>query len=660
MLQITPENVFVFYSFEWILSGLLAVILLWALYRHPPLRKENPLLFLLAASVSLAVAFFLTSFLNFYEFYYQHRLFPQAPENVAFPFFVLSALLLGSSRSSSTHFRHLWLSALASFACVGLLILLMRWVTGSMEPGALHWLALALFLFFLLVENWNGAVSGRWFLAVTFLGFSLGFLFLFFLHYRLPNEWRLIWWSGHHLALLGSLVALAHIIESWTQDLFIKFFIRLNLTFMVLAGFIIVVVTGVQRREYVASAQREAADLMEFLQGHVMYFHDQGQEDGQVLNHPEMTRRIVSDFGNLHALRSVSICFNDLELTLAIDGQGMIERSIRPVSPRAVPGTFEPVLEGSFLRIFAPIYSEARVAGWVELAESVVPMNQRIAHQIMTIFSAFTVMVMVGSVLIGIIVSQADRTIRRQYDELKRTHQQLLQAAKLAALGEMAAGVAHEINNPLGVISGHAEYLGKLAQLRQDPDLLEDLRIIQRNASRAARIIRELLDFARPHRLNRQETDINRILNESLNLLAPRLSGGELRVQKTLMPLPPVPVDRDRLQQVFVNLLNNCVDACGDGGTIQLTTRYDPLRCQVEISVRDDGIGISGENLKKIFDPFFTTKKGGTGLGLSVSYRIVRDHGGEILVDSQEGQGAVFVVTLPVGQEHKGANLKES
>jgi signal transduction histidine kinase len=277
-------------------------------------------------------------------------------------------------------------------------------------------------------------------------------------------------------------------------------------------------------------------------------------------------------------------------------------------------------------------------------------MNKGISHQIMIIFSAFTVIVILSGILVGIIVTQADTTIRKQYQELEETHKQLLQAGKLAALGEMAGGVAHEINNPLGVILGRADYLGSRAKLRKDEELLEDLQVIEENAARAGRIISDLLDFARPHPLNLQQYDLNSLLTQTVELMEPRLSSRKLAMRQETISLPPVEMDWDRMLQVFVNLLNNSIDACQEGGAIRLQTHLSSSGSRVEVTVEDDGVGISKEELKKVFDPFFTTKPKGTGLGLSVSYSIVRDHGGEIALESQPGQGSRFTVSLPVAE----------
>ncbi len=650
MFQITPENVFVFYSFEAILSGLLALVLVWVMYKRRWLRERESSLFLLGALCSLAFAFFLCSSLNFYEFYFQEKALPRDPEAVACSFFFFAALLLGAAFNRPLSFRSTAAFLLTAGAGLGVVHSMLHIFNWGEAYVHLHFLGTSALLvtFFLFSRGHQGKRQLSSFFV--FAGFSVSFLLFFLLEISSNQTFTVPLWIGRHLALLGSLLAVAHVIESDTEDLFVKFFIRLNLTFILLAGFIIVVVAGVQRQEYVTFAAREAEDLMEFLRGHVMYFQDQGYDDRRVLISSEISTKIVADFGNISDLQSVVIRLNRLQLDMNIDSEGMVQRVIQERSPPSTVPDFGPAIDGNTLRLSAPIYGSDQITGWVELRESLATMNKGISHQIMVLFSAFTVIVLLSGILVGLIVTQADTTIRKQYRELEETHQQLLQAAKLAALGEMAGGVAHEINNPLGVILGRADYLGNRAKLKKDEELVEDLQVIQDNAARAGRIISDLLDFARPHALNLQQYDLNSLLTQTRELMEPRLSSKKLAMRQESTSLPPVEMDWDRIMQVFVNLINNSIDACQEGGTIRLQTHTNSSGSSVTVAIEDDGIGIAEEELKKVFDPFFTTKPKGTGLGLSVSYSIVRDHGGEISVESKVGQGTRFTISLPVAE----------
>ena len=478
MLQVTPENVFVFYSLEAILCGLLSFGLVWFLYKNPALRKNKRLILVLGAISTLGMAFFVCSSLGFYEFYFQQRLVRQNPENVAFSFFLLAILLFGVSFDPSPSLRSPPRVLLLSGTAFGVADLFGRSGEFWRRNSSAHWIGAAILLALFLV--WRRKTDPRaphaaFFL--TFLGFILSFL-LFFLFERHPNAGVFLW-ATKHLAILGSLLALSHLVELETQDLFVKSFIRLNVTFVLLAGFIILLVTGMERREYAEFASREASDLMEFLRGHVMYFDSRGEDSRQILNNPEITRRIVSDFGRLPDLRSVTIRLNQYDLKMSIDSQGGISRGLEEELPEPESAPWSAtVIDGNTLGLILPIFGSKEVTGWVKFTESLTVMNKRIARQIMIIFSAFTIVVALGSILVGIIVTQADATIHQQYSEIEATQRQLFQASKLAALGEMAGGVAHEINNPLGVILGRAEYLIAMAKMRHAEEFVEDLEVL--------------------------------------------------------------------------------------------------------------------------------------------------------------------------------------
>ncbi|MBI3941276.1 MAG: ATP-binding protein [Acidobacteria bacterium] len=645
-LQTTPENVFVFYSLECILCGLLAFGLAWAFYKNRALRRKKRLVLLLGAIAVLGLAFFLCSSLGFYEFYFQERLFSDDPEDVAFVFFLIAALLLGTALTVPSSLRSLPSVIVIAGVVLGLADLLRRLTQMGRGPGSIHWIGLAIVLALFFVPL-RSSQTPRGLLSLVLSGFVLSFLLFSRSASYSAHSYGVVLWAVQHISFVGSLIALAHVIELDTQDLFVKAFIRLNLTFVLLAGFVILLVTRVERQEYGEFAAREATDLMEFLRGHVMYFDSQGQNNRQILSNPEIARRIVSDFGKLPDLRSAVIHLDGHQLSMTISPEGAVTRVLEQQPVQAGSFRFESAIEGNTLALAMPIYRSKEITGWVKLVESLAMINRRIAHQIMIIFTAFTIVVIFSSILVGIIVTQADATIRKQYREIEETQKQLFQASKLAALGEMAGAVAHEINNPLGVILGRSDYLVAIAKLRNANEFAEDLEVIQRHASRTARILSELLDFARVHKLNRERHDINALLAETLELVESRLASQNLRVHKEFSPVPLAAVDWHQMQEVLVNLINNAIDASRAGGVIRLQTRYDSMRSAVEIAVEDDGIGIPAEHLKKIFDPFFTTKQRGTGLGLSVSYRIVRDHGGKISVESERGQGTRFVITLP-------------
>ncbi|MBI4609269.1 MAG: PAS domain S-box protein [Candidatus Rokubacteria bacterium] len=224
------------------------------------------------------------------------------------------------------------------------------------------------------------------------------------------------------------------------------------------------------------------------------------------------------------------------------------------------------------------------------------------------------------------------------------------QAEKLAALGTLSAGLAHELNNPIGIISSRIELMLMEAESQGLPaEAREDLRVLHRHAQRVARIAAGLLSFARQSPADRGPVDLNRIVEDTLLLIAKQMSQEGIRITPALEPtLPAVLGDANALQQVVLNLLTNSREAMASGGEIRIETGLMPeRRDRVRLLIADSGPGIAPEALSKIFDPFFTTKVEGTGLGLSVSYGIVRDHAGTVDVQSVPGKGTTFILSFP-------------
>jgi PAS domain S-box-containing protein len=224
------------------------------------------------------------------------------------------------------------------------------------------------------------------------------------------------------------------------------------------------------------------------------------------------------------------------------------------------------------------------------------------------------------------------------------------QAEKLAALGTLAAGLAHELNNPIGIVSSRIELMLMDAEGEPLPrEVLEDLRVLHRHAQRVARIAQGLLSFARQSSGQRVPVDLNHLVEETLLLAEKQVARDGILVTRALAPhLPLIMGDGNALQQVVLNLLTNARDALHGRGEISIETALVPERPgAVRLVVRDTGPGIPPDSLPKIFDPFFTTKPDGTGLGLSISYGIVRDHQGTVDVHSRPGQGTTFVLTFP-------------
>jgi two-component system, NtrC family, sensor kinase len=232
---------------------------------------------------------------------------------------------------------------------------------------------------------------------------------------------------------------------------------------------------------------------------------------------------------------------------------------------------------------------------------------------------------------------------------LVKTLQDLVRAEKLAAVGELAAGVAHEINNPMAVIRGNAEIL--LMELPPDHASREEAEIIAQEVGRVEGIVGSLLSFARQQRKAVKRVAIDRILEEILRQVGHQVSLDGIVLRRDLsLGATEIEGDENQLRQVFTNLIVNAVQAMEKGGTLTIRSCCDPEAAACRVEIGDTGNGIAPEQIKDIFTPFFTTKQSGTGLGLSVSYGIVENHGGTIAVTSAPGSGSLFVVTLPRGQ----------
>ncbi|NWF55523.1 MAG: PAS domain S-box protein [Syntrophaceae bacterium] len=236
----------------------------------------------------------------------------------------------------------------------------------------------------------------------------------------------------------------------------------------------------------------------------------------------------------------------------------------------------------------------------------------------------------------------------RDLREIRELQERVRRGERLASLGRLAAGVAHEIRNPLSSIRGFAQFFHQRFK-GQEKDQ-EYASIMIKEVDRLNRVITELLDFARPKEPRREPHSLESILDLSLNLLQPELTAKKVRVEKILEPgLPLVPIDRDQFSQAFLNLLLNALESMDPGGSLRITMNRveEEGQKRVQVSIADTGRGIPREDLEKVFEPFFSTKRKGTGLGLANVHQIVESHGGGIRVESQEGAGTTFFVTLP-------------
>jgi two-component system NtrC family sensor kinase len=234
----------------------------------------------------------------------------------------------------------------------------------------------------------------------------------------------------------------------------------------------------------------------------------------------------------------------------------------------------------------------------------------------------------------------------------KEIEANLAQQGKMASLGVLSSGVAHEINNPLGVILGYASYLeGKVAE--DDPNF-KFIHEIKRESKRCKKIVQDLLSYARTPKPSLEETDLTELLDQIVDFAANHTDMHHVTVVKEFAPnLPRIQTDGDQMRQVAINLILNAGAAMQSGGRLVVATSLVPEVDDgwIRIDFRDNGAGIPAENLEKIFEPFFTTKASGTGLGLAITRQIVEMHQGKISIESTIGEGTTVTVLLPVVRE---------
>ncbi len=244
--------------------------------------------------------------------------------------------------------------------------------------------------------------------------------------------------------------------------------------------------------------------------------------------------------------------------------------------------------------------------------------------------------------------NEMSRKMAADIERLRELNEQLIRTEKLAAAGTLAAGVAHEVNNPLASISSLIQILQTRAG---DAETSEMLRLISTQIARITQVLREMMDFARTRPPARAPLDINRVIDSSVRLASFDKSFARLQLNiETQDNAPLIFADADQLQQVFLNLLLNARDAMPDGGALNICTRYDTQGEKMIVEISDNGAGIALEHRAHVFDPFFTTKPAGTGtgLGLAVCYGIITAHGGQIEINSHNGRGTSVRVMLPV------------
>lgn len=229
-------------------------------------------------------------------------------------------------------------------------------------------------------------------------------------------------------------------------------------------------------------------------------------------------------------------------------------------------------------------------------------------------------------------------------EERLKTQKQLLMADKLTSLGTMMAGMVHEIKNPIASIQGLTQVL---PESTDDTEFMKSFcDMVPKQMDRIKKIVENILHYSKTPKLKKAKTDINKVIEETIDLFVHSAKKKNIEFVPDLMPLPEIMADPEQLFQVFTNLTLNSIAAMPTGGSIWIRSRVKDNKIQVEF--RDSGLGIPESNLKNVFDPFFTLKREGTGLGMWVSYQIIKEHQGTIKVESQINKGTIFAISLPI------------
>jgi signal transduction histidine kinase len=254
-------------------------------------------------------------------------------------------------------------------------------------------------------------------------------------------------------------------------------------------------------------------------------------------------------------------------------------------------------------------------------------------------------------------MEKLEEKVEERTKELKETHERLLKSERLAAIGEAATMVGHDLRNPLQSIENATYYLNRqLAQLPSSVKIPrktgEMLQVIKDSVDYADKIIRDLNDFSATREATLTKTDMNALVKESLSQVEPPRN---VEFVIELGRLPEIEVDTDMIKRIFLNLAANGIQAMENGGTLKVSTKNS--EGFISVSFKDDGVGISEENIKNLFTPFFTTKARGLGIGLAICRRFAEANGGSINVETKKGEGSTFTVRLPIQRETGGENL---
>jgi signal transduction histidine kinase len=452
-------------------------------------------------------------------------------------------------------------------------------------------------------------------------------------------------WNLEQFTCSLALFTFALAIGETSDDLFYRVFVGLQVAFILLASLMILVITQTEKTDYLAGLRNRSDELAEFVRANVDYLR-QGQSLPAVVEREDFLQRALWGFGHMPELRVVRIAAAGEVATFEVGDDGEIRQRLERFDPLTPPPSMN---ADEYFLIHALPLAEA-AAGSVEFYGPREYLDRHIRKRIVIIFTLFTGIVVLSTFMIGLVVRGASATIRQQAGEIEQAQQQLLQASKLAAIGQLAAGVAHEINNPATTILSRASFLLSDGGDQLSASDREDIEAIVAQAHRIAHITNDLLQFSRPQVRRVEPVPIDRVIDRSLRLLGQSVSLSHITVEKALEPqLPRALANEESLIRALENLFRNAVDAMPEGGTLRIAATCEAMAHRLRLEIADSGTGIRREDAARIFDPFFTTKEvgKGTGLGLSIVHGTIKDHQGTITVESEPGEGARFVLTLP-------------
>jgi len=326
---------------------------------------------------------------------------------------------------------------------------------------------------------------------------------------------------------------------------------------------------------------------------------------------------------------------------------GLLEQKFKDIKNRTILVFMSITLAGLVAVLFASFLLSRHITKPVK---QLVTASRRMAEGDLSQKVRFSTNDEIGE--LGQAFNHMARALMERDDKIRqKARQKIEESERLATIGQLAAGVAHELNNPLGGILVFSHLL--LEKLEPDDPNRKQLDKIIQQTTRCKDIVKGLLDFSRQTELKMQSTDINKVIEKSLALLVNQKQFRKINIIKNILPSPPgVLADVDQIQQVFINILLNAAQAMNGDGNLTLATQISDDQNYLNISFEDQGCGISEENITHLFEPFFTTKEvgSGTGLGLSVSYGILKKHQGAIKVESEIGKGSVFIISLPLAE----------